>query len=238
MKTRLNKIIAEAGVASRREADQLIKGGKVTVNGEVINEPGLKFDPENDHVKVSGKLITKIPEKIYILLNKPKGYVTTTFDPEGRPTVMDLVRRAPGRLFPVGRLDLQTEGLLLLTNDGEFANNVIRPSKKVKKIYELKIRGKINQNLKKKLEYGIKVEGKKLKLESIELIKEDKNSWYRVTIYEGKNRQIRRIFDSVKHSVVKLRRVQIGNLAAPDLPLGQFIYLNKNHLEKIFERKR
>jgi len=238
MKIRLNKIIAEAGIASRREADRLIKAGEVTVNGEVIFEPGLKFNPEEDHIKVSGSLITHIPEKIYILLNKPKGYVTTTDDPEGRPTVMDLVRNVPGRIFPVGRLDLQSEGLLLLTNDGKFAYDITRPAKKVKKVYELKIRGTINQNLKKKLEYGIKVDGERLKLDRVEIIKETKNSWLRVTIYEGKNRQIRRVFDAVKHPVVKLRRVQIGNLTAPDLPPGKFIRLNNYHIKKIFERSR
>jgi len=235
MEIRINKYIADAGVASRREADRLIEAGKVTINGEQIAELGVKIDPQKDHVKVRGKLIKTMPAKVYVLLNKPKGYVTTTDDPDGRDIVLDLVKSVPGRLYPVGRLDLQTEGLLLLTNDGEFADRVMKPKHKVKKVYEAKIRGTINENLKKKLQYGITVDGEYLKAHSIKVLKADKNSWLEVTIFEGKNRQIRRIFDAMKHPVVKLRRVQIGNLRAPRLKLGEFIILDDEKIKKIFE---
>jgi 23S rRNA pseudouridine2605 synthase len=237
MEIRLNKIIAEAGVASRREADRLITAGEVTINGEVVTELGTKCDPENVHIKVKGKLLQTSSRKTYVLLNKPKGYVTTTKDPEGRQTVMDLIRNVPGRLYPVGRLDLQTEGLLILTNDGELADKIMKPKSKVAKIYEVKIRGTLNNNLKKKLEYGISVDGETLKAESIKTIKEDKNTWLEVTIFEGKNRHIRRLFDAIKHPVVKIRRIQIGNLKAPYLKPGEYIMLEESDIKKIFERR-
>lgn len=237
MEIRLNKIISEAGIASRREADRLIKAGEVTINGEVVTELGTKCDPENVHIKVKGKLLQTSGRKVYVLLNKPKGYVTTTKDPEGRQTVMDLVRKVPGRLYPVGRLDIQTEGLLILTNDGELADKIMKPKSKVAKIYEVKIRGTLNDNLKKKLEYGISVDGETLKAESIKTIKEDKNTWLEVTIFEGKNRHIRRLFDAIKHPVVKIRRIQIGNMKAPYLKPGEYIMLEESDIKKIFERR-
>ncbi len=238
MKIRLNKYIADAGIASRRKADKLISAGEVTINGTVCMELGTKVDSEADHVKVKGKLIQPSTSKVYILMNKPKGYVTTTDDPEGRDTVLDILRNVQGRVFPVGRLDLQTEGLLLITNDGEFANNIMKPSNKVRKIYHAKIRGTINENLKKKLQYGISVDGETLKLDKVKILKEDKNSWLEITLREGKNRQIRRIFDAVNHPVVKLRRVQIGYLKAPRLAPGDYTFLNDEQVKRIFERRK
>lgn len=236
MLTRINKVIADAGIASRREADRLIKAGEVIVNGEVMMEPGLKVDPATDHVKVKGKLIKPPARKIYILLNKPKGYVTTTVDPQGRPTVLDLVKKVKGRVFPVGRLDFQSEGLLLLTNDGEFAQKVMKPKEKIRKIYEVKIRGTLNENLKKKLEYGIDIDGVKMHLDRVDIIKSSNNTWLRVTLTEGKNRQIRKVFDAVQHPAVKIKRIQIGNLKAPHLKPGEYILLEDHHLKKILER--
>lgn len=236
MLIRINKMIADAGIASRREADRLIKAGEVTVNGEVMMEPGLKVDSETDHIKVKGKLIKPVTQKIYILLNKPKGYMTTTVDPEGRPTVLDLVKKVKGRIFPVGRLDFQSEGLLLLTNDGDFAQKVMKPKHKIKKVYEVKIRGQLNENLKKKLEYGIDVEGVKMRFDRVEIIKDVNNSWLRITLFEGKNRQIRKVLDQVQHPAVKIKRIQIGNLKAPRLKPGEYILLDDHHLKQILER--
>jgi len=236
MLIRINKIIADAGIASRREADRLIKAGEVTVNGEVMMEPGLKVDSDTDHIKVKGRLVKPVARKIYILLNKPKGYVTTTVDPQGRPTVLDLIKKVKGRIFPVGRLDFQSEGLLILTNDGDFAQKVMKPKQKIKKVYDVKIRGQLNENLKKKLEYGIDVEGTKMHLDRVEIIKAVNNSWLRVTLLEGKNRQIRKIFDEIQHPVVKIKRIQIGNLKAPRLKPGEYIFLEDHHLKQILER--
>lgn len=236
MLIRINKVIADAGIASRREADRLIKAGEVTVNGQVMMEPGLKVDLSADHIKVKGKLVKPVSRRIYILLNKPKGYVTTTNDPQGRPTVLDLVQKVKGRVFPVGRLDFQSEGLLILTNDGEFAQRVMRPQEKIRKIYDVKIRGQINENLKKRLEYGIDVEGEKMHLDRVDIIKSSNNTWLRVTLTEGKNRQIRKVFDAVQHPAVKIKRIQIGNLKAPNLRPGEYILLEDHHLKKILER--
>jgi 23S rRNA pseudouridine2605 synthase len=236
MLIRINKVIADAGIASRREADRLIKAGEVSVNGQVLMEPGLKVDPANDHIKVRGKLVKPVSRKIYILLNKPKGYVTTTVDPQGRPTVLDLVKKIKGRVFPVGRLDFQSEGLLILTNDGEFAQKVMKPKEKIRKIYDVKIRGQLNENLKKRLEYGIDVEGEKMHLDRVEIIKSSNNTWLRVTLTQGKNRQIRKIFDAIQHPAVKIKRIQIGSLKAPSLKPGEYILLEDYHLKKILER--
>ena len=226
MEERLQKLIAQAGIASRRKAEQLISDGEVTVNGKKITEPGTKANPETDHIKVSGKLINPLLEKretVYILLNKPKGYLSSAADPEERKLVIDLIPPSFGKVHPVGRLDYNTEGLIILTNDGEFTN-FVASSKKIPKVYDVKVKGLPNENAINKLRRGIMLEDgfKTSPAEINELNPTKKNGWYEVTLYEGHNQQIRKMFDGIGHSVVKLRRISIGNISDKLLPVGAY----------------
>lgn len=223
MNERLQKLIAQAGLASRRAAEELIKAGEVSVNGEIVTELGTKADPDKDHIKVRGKLInTKLQNRanVYILLNKPKGYLSSAADPEGRKLVTDLVK-GRGRLHPVGRLDYNTEGLIILTNDGEFTN-FVSSSKTIPKIYEVKVKGLPTANAIQKLRRGLRLEDgyKTAPADIKELNSTDKNGWFEVTLYEGHNQQIRKMFDAVGYSVVKLKRTAIGPIADKYLPSG------------------
>jgi len=223
MADRLQKIIAQAGIASRRAAEELIKSGEVTVNGSIVTELGTKADPEKDHIKVRGKLINKAltnRTNVYILLNKPKGYLSSAADPEGRKLVIDLVKGS-GRLHPVGRLDFNSEGLILLTNDGVFSN-LVASSKKIPKVYEVKVKGIPTDVAIRKLRRGLVLDdGFRTAPADIRVLKPtDKNGWYEVTLYEGHNQQIRKMFDAVGHSVVKLRRTKIGHLTDDGLIVG------------------
>ncbi len=235
MQERLQKLIAQAGIASRRGAEELIKAGEVTVNGEIIIELGTKANAETDHIKVRGKLINlKIAsrEKAYILLNKPKGYLSSAADPEGRNLVTDLVKGF-GKLHPVGRLDYNTEGLIILTNDGEFTN-LITSSKTVPKVYEVKVKGLPNENAVNKLRKGIRLEdGFKTAPATIKELKHTKNNgWFEVTLYEGHNQQIRKMFDLIGNSVVKLRRISIGHIKDERLPVGAYRELSIYEIKK------
>lgn len=236
MLERLNKLIAQAGVASRRGADELILAGEVSVNGAIVTEPGTKADPERDHIKVRGKLINpKIArrEKVYILLNKPKGYLSSAADPEGRKLVTDLVK-GYGKLHPVGRLDYNSEGLIILTNDGEFTN-LVASSRTIPKVYEVKVKGLPNENAINKLRRGIRLEDgfKTAPAQIRELKSTDKNGWYEVTLYEGHNQQIRKMFDAVGHSVVKLKRIAIGSINYDRLPTGAYRELDTEEIKNI-----
>ncbi len=222
---RLQKLIAQAGIASRRAAEELIKEGLVTVNGSVVTEPGTKADPANDHIKVRGKLINPLLENVehvYVLLNKPKGYLSSAADPEGRKLVTDLIKGF-GKLHPVGRLDYNTEGLIILTNDGDFTN-FVASARKIPKVYEVKVKGLPTDVAIRKLARGVRLEdGFKTAPAEIKTLKPtDKNGWYQVTLYEGHNQQIRKMFDSIKHSVVKLRRTSIGPITDRGLPVGKY----------------
>jgi len=215
MQERLQKLIAQAGIASRRAAEELIANGEVSVNGSIVTELGTKADAEKDHIKVRGKLINSLLERrefIYILVNKPKGYLSSSSDPEGRKLVTDLVK-GYGKLHPVGRLDYNTEGLIFLTNDGEFTNR-IASSKMIPKVYEVKVKGLPSDVAINKLRRGVLLEDgfKTSPAEIINLKPTDKNGWYEVTLYEGHNQQIRKMFDAIGHSVVKLRRIGIGSI--------------------------
>lgn len=236
MQERLNKLIAQAGITSRRGADELIKAGKVTVNGKIITQPGTKADAGKDHIKVDGKLINpklQKREKVYILLNKPKGYLSSTSDNEGRKLVTDLVK-GYGKLHPVGRLDYNTEGLIILTNDGDFTN-FVASSKKVPKVYQVKVKGIPDEDALNQLRRGIRLEdGFHTAPAEINPLKStEKNGWFEVTLYEGHNQQIRKMFDAIGHSVVKLRRVAIGNLTDKGLPSGAFRLLSQKEIEEI-----
>ena len=227
---RLQKIIAAAGVTSRRKAEELITQGRVSVNGHTITELGSKADLQRDHIKVDGKLLQGAERHVYLLLNKPKGYVTTVTDPEHRPTVMDLIPGVGARIYPVGRLDWSSEGLLLLTNDGELAAKLTHASSHVPKTYLVKIAGRAKEEGIEKLRRGIKI-GAKAGLRRMEtirtapaqirLMKDADNPWYEVTLIEGKNRQIRRMFEEIGHHVEKIKRVRYGPLTL-DVEPGQF----------------
>lgn len=217
MKERLQKLIAQAGIASRRHAEELITAGHVTVNGVVVTELGSKADPAQDHIKVKGKLINPIlsqREKVYVLLNKPKGYLSSVSDPEERPLVTELLPKSLGRLHPVGRLDFNTEGLLLLTNDGEFTNFITSARNRVKKVYEVKVKGVPPEESIRTLRRGIVLDdGTRTAPAEIRRLEETgTNAWFEVVLHEGRNQQIRRMFDQIGHSVVKLRRSRIGFL--------------------------
>ena len=237
MQERLQKLIAQAGLASRRAAEEMILNGEVTVNGKIITELGTKADPEKDHIKVRGKLInTKLTgerELSYILLNKPKGYLSSAADPQGRPTVTQLVKGF-GRLFPVGRLDFNTEGLIILTNDGDFSN-FVASSRKIPKVYEVKVKGLPNENAINKLRRGIRLEdGFKTAPANIKELKStDRNGWYEVTLHEGHNQQLRKMFDAIGNSVVKLRRVAIGPVSDMNLKVGAYRKLSAKEIEQL-----
>lgn len=236
---RLNKLIADSGVSSRRQADRLIEEGHVSVNGKRVFELGVKVDPAHDKVMVDGKLLKQQQQKLYLLFNKPRGILTTMEDPHDRPTIADYLEKVPARVFPVGRLDWDSEGLLLLTNDGDFANKVMHPSKEVTKTYLVKIDGEAKPEAIQKLLKGVPIIGGRVAAKSVEKIRRpdgsEKYEWYKVVITEGKNRQIRQMFAKIGFDVMKLQRVAIGRLRIGSLKKGELVYLNDAALEKIFE---
>ncbi|HLN81087.1 MAG TPA: pseudouridine synthase [Thermoanaerobaculia bacterium] len=236
---RVQKIIADAGLASRREAEEWIREGRVRVNGQVIGL-GDRADPDSDAVRVDGKRVRPgAGAKSYVLLNKPKGYVTTVDDPEGRNTVLDLLPPAVrGRVKPVGRLDVQTEGLLLLTNDGELARLVTHPSTGCPKEYRVKVSGVPSEAQLERLRRGIPLEGRPTRAARIERISTtarggEGNSWLRVVLQEGRTRQIRRMFEMIGHPVSKLKRVAIGPIRDDRLPTGAWRPLSAGEVERL-----
>jgi 23S rRNA pseudouridine2605 synthase len=267
---RLQKIIAAAGIASRRSAEKLIASGAVSVNGTMVTELGSKADPEHDHIRVNGKLLHGAERQVYLLMNKPKGYVTTVSDPEGRPTVMDLLRGIRARVYPVGRLDYASEGLLLLTNDGELSNKLMKAASHVPKVYVVKIAGTPNEAGLEKIRRGLSIttesrftgfKGQRNENTStgedarvpktvagrpharskqrvrtaptkVRLVREGDNPWYELTLMEGKNRQIRKMFEEIGHHVEKIKRVRYGPLSL-DIPPGEFRRLSAAEVEKL-----
>jgi 23S rRNA pseudouridine2605 synthase len=231
MEQRLQKLIATAGIASRRHAEELIVAGRVTVNGEVVKELGTKADPERDHIKVNGKLINPqlaARDKVYVLLNKPRGYLSSVSDPEGRPLVTELLPPSLGRLYPVGRLDFNTEGLLLLTNDGDFTNYVTAARNRVEKVYEVKVKGVPPEGAINRLRKGVVLDdGTRTAQAKITKVSETQtNAWYEVRLHQGRNQQVRRMFELIGHSVLKLRRVRIGFLTDENLKPGHWRFLS------------
>ena len=231
---RLQKIIAAAGIASRRKAEALIAGGAVSVNGQTITELGTKADPERDSIRVNGQLLRKAQRHVYVVLNKPKGYVTTVRDPEGRPTVMELVRGVRARVYPVGRLDFNSEGLLLLTNDGGLAAALMKAASHFPKTYLVKISGRPTAEGLAKLKSGIFISaehGQRVKTApaKLRLVRDAENPWYEITLIEGRNRQIRRMFEEIGHHVEKIKRVRYGPLEL-DIPPGEFRCLTAHEI--------
>ncbi len=234
---RLQKILAAAGVASRRKAEQLISAGRVTVNGKTVTELGRKADPFTDTITVDGKPVEPPQQFVYFLVNKPKGYVTTVSDPEGRPTVMQLLGNLRERVYPVGRLDYASEGLLLLTNDGALAQQLTKAASHVPKTYRVKVNGQPNDQAIERLRNGVTItldddRRRKTSPAKIRLLENARNPWYEVTLIEGRNRQIRRMFQSVGFLVEKIKRVQLGPLTL-DVAPGQFRPLTKSEVHQL-----
>lgn len=237
MEERLQKLIAAAGLASRRHAEQMITAGEVSVNGQVVTELGTRADPAKDHIKVRGRLINTLletHEKIYILLYKPRGYLTSLSDTEGRPVVIDLLPPNLGRVHPVGRLDFNTEGLLILTNDGELTNFITSARNQVAKVYEVKVKGVPPVDAIARLRRGITIDGERTASSEITLRgTTETNAWYEVILHEGRNQQIRKMFDAIGHSVLKLRRIAIGPLRDERLAPGQWRPLETREVKEI-----
>jgi pseudouridine synthase len=225
---RLVKAIAQAGVASRRGAGDLVKAGLVTVNGAVVTNPALAVDPAVDHVKVRGKHLPPVAAPVYVMLNKPVGYVTTRSDPEDRPTVMDLVRSVKAPVFPVGRLDMDTEGLLLLTNDGDLAQRLVHPRFGVRKVYRAKVKGSVAPATIEKLRHGFVLDDGPATPELVEVAaRGTANTQVRIVVGEGRNRLIRRLLEAAGHPVAKLIRERFGPVELGDLKVGRFRYLTE-----------
>src|ERR1700686_815826 len=215
---RLQKITAESGVRSRRKSEEFIAARRVTVNGQVVTELGTKADPDLDTICIDGTPLPRRPSLLYFALYKPKGYVTTASDPQGRPTVMDLMKGIPERVYPVGRLDYASEGLLLMTNDGALAQKLTKAGSHVSKTYLVKVSGKPDEKALARLRAGVTTElddGRRVKTSpaSVRLVEDAANPWYEVVLIEGRNRQIRRMFERVGYHVEKIRRVKLGGLS-------------------------
>lgn len=237
MEERLQKLLAKAGMASRRGAEALIRAGRIRVNGQVVTELGLKADPTQDTIVCDGKEV-HFEQKVYVLLNKPSGYVTTMSDPQGRPIVTDLLTGFKERLFPVGRLDLETEGALLMTNDGEMANAILHPRYHVNKTYEAWVSGFPRPEQLHLLEQGIMLEGVTTLPAQVRVLKRSKHqSLVEIILHEGKKRQVRKMFQAINHKVVHLKRTAYGQLRLGTLGPGKYRILDDKDLKKIFSNK-
>lgn len=228
---RLNKYIASSGVCSRRKADDIIKEKRVTINGEIVVDLSSQVDENKDTVLVDGKKITLENKKVYLMLNKPVGYVTTNSEQFGRKSTSELIHESV-RVFPIGRLDMDSEGLLLFTNDGDFSNKLMHPSKKIKKTYIVKLNRKITDDKIELLKNGVDIVGYITKEAQVEKIA---SNVIQIAIFEGKNRQIRRMCEAVGLRVIKLKRIKIGNIELGNLPIGKYRYLNQNELKEVFK---
>ena len=240
---RLNKLLAERGLASRRGADKLIEEGLVMVNGKKVYELGVKVNPNKDRITVDGKPIRTKVDNVYIMFNKPKNVITSMSDPLERPTVADFVADLDVRVFPIGRLDWESEGLLILTNDGEYAQKVMHPKKEVTKTYHVKLNGQPEPFKIKKLLTGVSIPGGRVRAKHVEKLKlaktktqktSDKNDWYKIIITEGKNHQVREMFKKIGFDVLKLHRVAIGKLRIGSLGRGEMLFLNEVAANRVF----
>ena len=229
---RLQKILSRAGVTSRRKAETLIVEGRVTVNGTAVTELGSKADLDRDHIKVDGKLLRAPRRMIYIALNKPVNCMTTVSDPEGRATVMDLIHGLKDRVFPVGRLDYHSEGLLLLTNDGEFANGLTSKAHHIPKTYLVKVTGALTSEQEERFRAGVPMEGRMTAPAGLKLIRKAENPWYEVKLVEGRKNQIRVMFKHFGRLVEKLKRVRIGFLELGPIKPGEFRHLGPEEIER------
>ncbi len=250
---RLQKLLAEAGIASRRKAEEIILEGRVEVNGAVVTELGTRAEIGKDHIRVDGKLLQRVQEHRYFMVNKPRGYVTTMSDPEHRGTVVDLLRetalksgrKLDVRLYPVGRLDYNSEGLLLMTNDGDLANNLSKAANSVAKTYLVKVAGQPTEEMLQQLRTGVMIDRGRLaevrgtrrdrvltSPAKVELVRRGENPWYEVTLTEGRNRQLRKMFEEIGHHVEKIRRIGYGALTL-DVPIGDFRELTQGEVQAL-----
>jgi 23S rRNA pseudouridine2605 synthase len=229
---RLQKILSRAGVTSRRKAEQLMLDGRVVVNGQIVTELGTKADLERDHIKVDGKLLRRPERLVYLALNKPTGVVTTVSDPEGRPTVMQFIQKTKERVFPVGRLDYASEGLLLMTNDGELANRITSASSHVPKTYVVKVNGLLTGEQEEQFRAGVPVHGRRTAPAGLRILRRAQNPWYEVRLMEGRHHQIREMFRHFGKLVEKLRRVKIGFLELGTMKPGNYRHLTPGEIER------
>ncbi|MBI4401850.1 MAG: rRNA pseudouridine synthase [Nitrospirae bacterium] len=240
MEVRLQKVIADAGLASRRKAEAMIAQGRVCVNGRIVRELGTRVDPLKDHVKVDGRHLKPVPPQVFLLLNKPKGYLSSLSDPAGRPTISDLLGGVGLRVFPVGRLDFDSEGLMLLTNQGELAQALLHPRYHVPKTYLIKVKGILSDEEITSLERGVVLRDGRTGPAMVKKVrKATENSWLEITIYEGRKHQVKRMLEAVGHPVLKLTRVRFGPLALGDLAPGEYRYLTNreaNALRAVLKR--
>jgi len=230
---RLQKILSQAGVASRRHAEQMIVGGRVTVNGAVVTELGSKADLASDHIKVDGRLLHLPKRLVYIALHKPNNTVTTVSDPQQRATVMELLRGVKERVYPVGRLDYHSEGLLLLTNDGEMANAIMSAATHLPKTYLVKVNGALTTEQEEQFRRGVPLSGQRTLPAGLKVIHDAENPWYEVRLFEGRNNQIRLMFKHFGRLVEKLKRVRIGPLELGPLKPGEFRHLTAEEVGKL-----
>jgi 23S rRNA pseudouridine2605 synthase len=242
-KERLQKILSAAGVASRRLSEELIAQGRVQVNGETVTELGTKADAGVDEIKVDGRRIKSEQRRRYILLNKPRGYITTRSDPQGRPTVMDLMKAVREYVYPVGRLDYDSEGLLILTNDGELAARLTHPRHEVEKVYEARVKGVPDEHTLDRLERGVTIEGRRTapaKVRASEpFVKgSGEQTIIELSIHEGRQRQVRKMFEAVGHPVVRLKRVRIGPIEDPQMPSGHWRELTPEEVTRLRRASR
>ncbi len=241
-RVRLNKFLADSGIASRRKADEIIENGDITINGKKVYELGIRVDPKEDRVLYKGKPVKLASRFVYYVFNKPRQVVTTTSDPFGRPTVLDYFGRETLRIFPVGRLDYDAEGLILITNDGEFSHKVIHPEKGVLKTYQVKLDGIPTDKHLEKLKFGVSIEGggkvSAVRLRRLSAKSSDKKAWVEITIREGKNHQIKKMFQKIGFDVIKLRRVAIGGLKLGSLKAGESRELTPDDFLRVFRKPK
>lgn len=237
MQEKIQKIIANAGITSRRKAEELIKEGRVTIDGEKVTKLGSRADATQDKIKVDGKLLTGNKKKIYIILNKPRRYITTLDDPQKRPSVAELLKKVKGRVFPVGRLDYDAEGLLLLTNDGALAHRLLHPRFEVPRTYLVKVKGVPGAEALKSLRTGVRLsDGMTFPAKVRFLEKSKKNSWIIITVTEGKNKLIKRMCDAVGYPVLKLKRTKFGPFSLGQLKPGEYRTIPPEEMEKLIIR--
>ncbi len=236
---RLHKFLAHAGVASRRHSEELIAAGRVTVNGRVVTELGCSVDPQRDEIRVDGELINEKEDKVYLVLNKPKGYLSTVSDPYRRPTVLDLIPDIKERVYPVGRLDFDTEGLLLLTNDGELADLLTHPRYQIPKTYRVEVKGVIDKESLDKLSRGVELEDGRTAEAEVELLSSDpRRSVFLLTLREGRKREVKRMCKAVGHPVLALKRISIGDINLEGLKSGDYRILTREEIKKLKQIKK
>jgi pseudouridine synthase len=226
--------LAKAGIASRREAEKMVAEGRVMVNGRIVDALGSKADPLKNHIKVDGKKLVRFEPKVTLLLNKPRGYLSTVKDPKGRPIIMDLIKEVKWRVYPVGRLDFDAEGLLLLTNDGDLAHLLSHPRFSIPRDYWVKVGGVPDEKRLNQLKRGVMLEDGKASVVSFSVLRQgEKNCWIQVVVTEGRNRLVKRMFSAIGYSVLKLKRVGFGPIQLGSLPIGQFRYLTHEEITKL-----